>query len=135
MNEYLTTVDLSLAVTASVSVLWPVQRFHMTMADVPLTNNAAMLEETKTKRLTSVFTNWWRYLECRNLQLHASCSSKTNCEMKGHHDTGNMKLPKPGSVKVRIQMLKRPQSVVIYRNLTRCACQWSNVEKQVTGVS
>jgi hypothetical protein len=35
-------------------------------------------------------------------------SSKRNCEMNGHYATDNRELPKNGSMKVRIQMFKRP---------------------------
>jgi hypothetical protein len=56
-------------------------------------------------------------------------------QMDGHYDMPTMELHKNGSVKVRIQMLKRPQSVILYCNWTGCKCQWSNAEKQVRGVS
>jgi hypothetical protein len=48
--------------------------------------------------------------------------------------TDNKILSKNRSVKEGIQMLKRP-SVVFCHNWLRCTYQWSNVEKQVRGVS
>jgi hypothetical protein len=40
--------------------------------------------------------------------LHALHNRKSDCEMNGHYATDKRELPRNGSVKVRIQMLKEP---------------------------
>jgi hypothetical protein len=77
--------------------------------DVTIADKIALLNKLQTSRLTSTIANWFRWLECINLQLHELCNSKKNFAINVHHVIGSKKLGMSRNMKVRIKMLKNPK--------------------------
>jgi hypothetical protein len=73
-----------------------------------LADKTALLEQIKIQPPNTTHGQLAEITGVPKSTVASICSSKRNCEMNGHYAKDNRKFPQNGSVKVRIQMLKRP---------------------------
>jgi hypothetical protein len=80
----------------------------MPRRDVTLTDKIVLLEQIKNRNPNTSYCQLAEITAVPKSTIAHVIQPQENCEMNGHCTMDKMELPKNGSMKVRIQLLKRP---------------------------